>query len=306
LSSAILYVAIVAIWAIVLIPRWLKRDSSAEAAAKAAAAAEAAAAQDTPAAEEQPLEPPPVVREDDTPRIREPGRRSAPPDRPRVPSDRPRGSQDRPRGSSDRPRRPEDRPPRGAEDRPRRLEDRAAGARDGREDGRTEEVRRGRDQDRARVVSARRRMLGLLVVLTTGACALAATRTAASWVVAPPAVMLVGYLGLLREASKADAERRELTAPGRLTRPPRAGPRLPPGRPLPRRPSPTRRSLSYPGHGRPRSRPVRSSTTSTRTPSCARSATSPYRVRTVRTCGPRNEMLGWKVNCWSGASRRAG
>jgi hypothetical protein len=54
-------------------------------------------------------------------------------------------------------------------------------------------------------------MLGLLVVLTTGACALAATRTAASWVVAPPAVMLVGYLGLLREASKADAERRELT-----------------------------------------------------------------------------------------------
>ena len=30
MSSAILYVAIVAIWAGVLIPRWLRRDSSAE------------------------------------------------------------------------------------------------------------------------------------------------------------------------------------------------------------------------------------------------------------------------------------
>jgi hypothetical protein len=38
LSSAILYVAIVAIWAGVLIPRWLRRDSSATAAARAAAA----------------------------------------------------------------------------------------------------------------------------------------------------------------------------------------------------------------------------------------------------------------------------
>ena len=30
------------------------------------------------------------------------------------------------------------------------------------------------------------------------------------------------------------------------------------------------------------------------------------RVCTRRTCGPRNEMLGWKVKCWSGASRRRG
>ncbi len=61
------------------------------------------------------------------------------------------------------------------------------------------------------MLSARRRMLGLLVVLTAGACALAVTRTAAAWVVAPPGVLLVGYLGMLREASKADAERREMT-----------------------------------------------------------------------------------------------
>ena len=36
MSSAILYLAIIAIWACVLIPRWLKRDSSQAKAAKAA------------------------------------------------------------------------------------------------------------------------------------------------------------------------------------------------------------------------------------------------------------------------------
>ncbi len=88
------------------------------------------------------------------------------------------------------------------------------------------------------MLSARRRLLGLLVVLTTGACALAVTRMAAAWVVAPPGVLLVGYLGLLREASKADAERREMTrtqsaspaAAGRPAAP--AGPATPPA-PIP-------------------------------------------------------------------------
>ncbi len=42
MSSAILYVAIVAIWAGVLIPRWLRRDTSASAAAPAAEAEEEA------------------------------------------------------------------------------------------------------------------------------------------------------------------------------------------------------------------------------------------------------------------------
>ncbi len=217
MSSAILYVAIVAIWAIVLIPRWLKRDSSAE------AAVEADAAEETPAAEEQPA-PPPLVREDDTVRIRKAGRRSAPEARAAAPEDRPPlRSQDRPPlGSQDRPRR--------SEDRARGSEDRARGSRDGREDGRPEEVRRGGGQERVRVVSARRRMLGLLVVLTTGACTLAVTRTAASWVVAPPAVLLVGYLGLLREASKADAERREMTR-ARSAHPAAAGRAAAPARP---------------------------------------------------------------------------
>jgi hypothetical protein len=59
------------------------------------------------------------------------------------------------------------------------------------------------------VLSARRRLLGLLLVLAIGSGALAYTKMAAWWVIVPPTVMLLGYLALLREASKADAKRRE-------------------------------------------------------------------------------------------------
>jgi hypothetical protein len=51
MSSAILYLAIVAIWACVLIPRWLRRDS-----ARGAAAAQAAAQAPAPSLEEGPAE----------------------------------------------------------------------------------------------------------------------------------------------------------------------------------------------------------------------------------------------------------
>jgi len=50
----------------------------------------------------------------------------------------------------------------------------------------------------------------MLLVLAIGSGALAVTKMAAWWVVVPPTVMLIGYTGMLREASKADAERREL------------------------------------------------------------------------------------------------
>ncbi len=65
------------------------------------------------------------------------------------------------------------------------------------------------DLEHKRVVSARRRLLGMLVVLTIGSGALAVTKLAAWWVLVPPSVMLLSYMALLREASKADAERRE-------------------------------------------------------------------------------------------------
>ena len=60
------------------------------------------------------------------------------------------------------------------------------------------------------MLSARRRLLGMLLMLAIGSGALAFTKLAAWWVVVPPSVMLLSYMALLREAAKADAEQRDL------------------------------------------------------------------------------------------------
>jgi hypothetical protein len=62
------------------------------------------------------------------------------------------------------------------------------------------------------MVMARRRMLMMLVVLSLAAVAMAFLHLAASWVAIPPTVMLLGYMMLLREAARADAELRERRA----------------------------------------------------------------------------------------------
>ena len=59
------------------------------------------------------------------------------------------------------------------------------------------------------MLASRRRLLYLLLVLALGSGALAVTKMAAWWVVLPPTIMLLGYMGMLREAARADAERRE-------------------------------------------------------------------------------------------------
>jgi hypothetical protein len=69
---------------------------------------------------------------------------------------------------------------------------------------------RPRHQEHAKVLASRRRLLYMLLVLAFGSGALAVTKMAAWWVVVPPTIMLLGYMGMLREAAKADAERREL------------------------------------------------------------------------------------------------
>ena len=99
------------------------------------------------------------------------------------------------------------------------------------------------DQEREKVLSARRWLLGMLLVLVTGSSALAFTELAAWWVVVPPAIMLLGYMALLREAAKADAERRELartytaTATARPAAPPApAAPPVPAAPPAPAAP----------------------------------------------------------------------
>jgi hypothetical protein len=77
LSSAILYVAIVVIWACVLIPRWLRRDSSATASASAPAPeAQDETAADPAAEEESWPAPRPRRRREDAPAARE--RRAVP------------------------------------------------------------------------------------------------------------------------------------------------------------------------------------------------------------------------------------
>ncbi len=68
----------------------------------------------------------------------------------------------------------------------------------------------GSDPGHRRVQAARRRLLIMLLALSVASGVLAGTRMAAWWVIVPPSVMLLGYTLLLREAAKADGERREM------------------------------------------------------------------------------------------------
>jgi len=174
LSSAILYVAIVVIWAAVLIPRWLRRDPVVPV---SAGEAEVAAELDA-VAEEQPSPLPSLSAPSMAPPV-SPHRREKP------------ARERRPRPDQDRDLRDEDRPEHG--------EDRAGPA----------------SQAHRRVVSARRRLLLMLVALAIGAAVLAGAKIAAWWVIVPPSVMLLGYVRMLREAAKADAERRAAPPIGR-------------------------------------------------------------------------------------------
>jgi hypothetical protein len=133
MSSAILYLAIIAIWACVLIPRWLRRDS----------------ARGVPA---------PVT---------------APP--PALPEDGPLEDGDEAFAPTPAPARV--------------VEPLSA------------------EESRRRMLAARRRLLLMLIGLEIAAITLAVLGLAAVWVVVPPSIMLIGYLLLLREAGKADAER---------------------------------------------------------------------------------------------------
>jgi len=141
LSSAILYLAIVAIWAIVLVPRWLRPP-------QASGTLESNLAEPVAAS---PLE------------------------------DQAEAEEDAGGGES--------------------LPDPGVQAAD---DGRARSPAAGR---RERVLQARRRMLVTLTGITAGAAAIAVAHLAASWVVIPPTVMLAGFVLLLREAARTDAER---------------------------------------------------------------------------------------------------
>jgi hypothetical protein len=145
LSSAILYLAIVGIWALVLVPRWLRPS-------RASGTLES--------------------------NLAEPMAASPPEDLAAIADDED-GEEDMAGGQSAAPPSPAER--------------------------------------RARVLRARRRMLVTLIVLTAGAAAITAVHLAASWVVIPPALMLAGFVLLLREAARSDTERSRAAA-SRLSR----------------------------------------------------------------------------------------
>jgi hypothetical protein len=160
MSSAILYVAIVAIWACVLIPRWLRRDALRGAAFTAT----------------QTSADPGETGIPDTAGVDEPAADPAADDVGAEPVTRPADSEDA---------------------------------------GRTAPEPLTAEESRRRMLAARRRLLIVLVVLEVAAIVLAVLGLAAMWVVAPPSVMLTGYLLLLREAAHADAEQAQRAADAR-------------------------------------------------------------------------------------------
>jgi hypothetical protein len=193
-SSAILYVAIVAIWACVLIPRWLRRDSARGAGNEA----------DTQVAGE-------VVQGDVVP------------DEDTADGD---VSRDDEMASTVQARYADYDDYGGRADYTRTYARTYPGtARTARTEEATEAAARAEDvpesgaearhaapspvpeDARRRMLAARRRLLGMLVILEIAAIALAMVKLAALWVLIPPTIMLIGYLLLLREASHADAER---------------------------------------------------------------------------------------------------
>ncbi|MBV9207386.1 MAG: hypothetical protein JO037_18740 [Actinobacteria bacterium] len=252
MSSAILYLAIIAIWAVVLIPRWLHRDSAAgdrgDSAQPGSAERAEAAADDEPGSGPRRRKAQPAAETDAG---------SA------AQTDAWPGAETDTRPGAERGARPvvawraravaEADTRRAAED-----DARPAAQASARADGRAAEPalrpggpgdRRGPwpGKERKRLLAARRRLLGLLLALTAGCGALATTGMAAWWVMVAPSVMLLGYLPLLRAAARADAAWREQAR----TRPDRAVARATaPSRPAARdaavRPGPVARNAAVP------------------------------------------------------------
>ena len=192
MSSAILYFAIVAIWAGVLMPKWLRPSRSHRHRTDGDQPAETVTEFAQPAPEAMVAE-------------REPDRPSRPdwrerPER-RAARRREAGRDEAPVGRPEADRRETDR-----RDADRREADRREAERREAERPAAWSPEEAAER-RANVLRARRRMLGTLIVLTAGAVAIAVTHVAAWWVIVPPGALLGGFLLLLREAARSDAER---------------------------------------------------------------------------------------------------
>jgi type IV secretory pathway TrbD component len=174
LSSAILFLAIIAIWACALVPRWLRRSHEANSEHEAQAnLAEATYYAEAPGHAEYgalgtDTDPSPISYEAQAPYSDSPAWSDSP-------------------GLSD----PAARPDSGVRHetyRPNRYSPTAQAG------------------GRARVLQARRRMLTMLVALAVAALGCVLTGLTRWWTAVPPVGMLLVYLLLLREAARADAE----------------------------------------------------------------------------------------------------
>lgn len=174
MSSAVLYVAIVVIWACVLIPRWLRRESS-----------HASPVADKTAGEVAPGD---AASGDGPSGFAAPGSvasggvasSGAASDAVAFGEDVGESAVDRQEDAAGGPPKQDEAPP------PPPLTP---------------------EESRRRMLAARRRLFGMLMALEVAAIALAVFGMAALWVVIPPSVMLGWYMLLLREAARADAER---------------------------------------------------------------------------------------------------
>jgi hypothetical protein len=174
LSSAILYLAIVAIWAVVLVPRWLRPpQASGTLQSNLAEPVDAGPREDLAGEEED-------------------GAEGSPGHGYQVTAAGLAG----PGGPTWVPERGAGRAGRDSQLSPGPGRERAGGS----------AGPRGAER-RAGILQARRRTLTTLIVLTAGAVAIAVAHLAASWVVIPPMVMLAGFVLLLREAARIDTER---------------------------------------------------------------------------------------------------
>jgi hypothetical protein len=170
MSSAILYVAIVAIWACVLIPRWLRRGTSGTVPGEVTRGAPGEGS-DTARGE---------------------GSGAAP----MVPGAAHAGPS--PAANPDSSERAVATPPDPAAQYP---------SEDDKSMAEVAHEPLSREESRRRMLAARRRLLIMMMALEMAAGALTILRLAALWVVIPPTMMLAGYLLLLREAAAADRER---------------------------------------------------------------------------------------------------
>ena len=206
MSSAILYLAIVGIWAMVLVPRWLRPPHASGTLESNLAEPLDAGMQKDLAGEEDGEEDLPI--HDDQVAAAAPAGSARPAGRPgfaghagtdgNAESTRRAGAD----GAAGRAGAAEAQAGGGrqAGDEP------AASSRPGPQqtDGRAGPVAAER---KTYIMKARRRALATLIVLTGGAVAIAVTRLAAPWVAIPPAAMLAGFVLLLRAAARIDAER---------------------------------------------------------------------------------------------------